>query len=121
MLPEHLHCIWTLPEGDGDFSLRWRLLKSHFSRHIPCGEAVTASRQKRAERGIWQRRFWEHAIRNEGDLRNHLDYIHWNLVKHGLVDRVRDWPYSSFHKHVQQGYYDGDWGGVDVPMLEVGE
>ncbi len=77
ILPEHLHCLWTLPSGDPDFSTRWGLVKSHFSRALPTGEAVSASRVKRGERGVWQRRFWEHQIRDDGDYVRHVDYIHW--------------------------------------------
>ncbi len=112
--PDHLHCIWRLPDKDSDYSLRWNLIKGHFSRHLPRLESVSRSRQNKRERGIWQRRFWEHQIRVEDDRSHHLDYIHWNPVKHGWVDRVSDWPYSSFHRYVQAGYYPTDWGGGDV-------
>jgi putative transposase len=95
VLPDHLHAIWTLPEGDADFADRWRLIKSTFSRNLPLGEAVSQSRLRKGERGIWQRRFWEHTLRDESDFSSHVDYIHINPVKHGLVTRVRDWPYSS--------------------------
>ena len=83
ILPDHLHCIWTLPEGDSDFSTRWGLIKAHFSRQIAKGERLSKSREKRGERGLWQRRFWEHLIRDETDYRQHVDYIHWNPGKHG--------------------------------------
>jgi putative transposase len=111
VLPDHLHAVWTLPEGDADFATRWRLIKSGFSRHIPVGERISDSRAGRAERGIWQRRYWEHTIRDENDFACHLDYIHINPVKHGLVTRVRDWPYSSFHRMVKLGVYPDDWAG----------
>lgn len=113
VLPDHLHSIWTLPEGDSDFSSRRGLIKASFSRQIPQHERVSQSRQKRGERGLLQRRFWEHRIRDETDYRQHVDYIHWNPVKHGWVSRVKDWPYSSFHRHVNEGIYDANWGGDD--------
>jgi putative transposase len=111
ILPDHLHAIWTLPEGDGDFASRWRLIKSAFSRGLPRGERVSASRVSKAERGIWQRRYWEHVIRDDADLARHVDYIHFNPVKHGLVPRVCDWPHSSFHRYVERGDLPPDWGG----------
>lgn len=97
VLPDHLHCIWTLPLGDADFSLRWNLLKGRFSRAVETGERLSPSRAKRRERSLWQRRFWEHLIRDQDNFSRHVDYIHWNPVKHGWVKRVADWPYSSFH------------------------
>ena len=111
VLPDHLHAIWTLPEGDADFALRWRLIKSAFSRALPNGEHVSRSRAIRGERGIWQRRYWEHSIRDDNDFARHMDYIHINPVKHGLVARVSDWPYSSFHRMVKLGIYPEDWAG----------
>jgi putative transposase len=117
VLPEHFHCIWTLPEGDSDYSSRWALIKSGFSRSIPNGEPCSNSRLLRGERGLWQRRFWEHLIRDDEDLKRHIDCIHWNPVKHGLVARVQDWPYSSFHRYTRRGFYPVDWAcesGGDV-------
>jgi putative transposase len=111
VLPDHLHAIWTLPEGDADFALRWRLIKSTFSRGLFAGERRSPSRAKKGERGIWQRRYWEHTLRDEGDFARHADYIHFNPVKHGHVTRVRDWPYSSFHRMVRSGVYPIDWAG----------
>ncbi|MEJ2375192.1 MAG: transposase [Pseudolabrys sp.] len=111
VLPDHLHAIWTLPEGETDFAVRWRLIKAMFSRGLPAGERISASRAAKGERGIWQRRYWEHAIRDDNDCARHLDYIHINPVKHGLVNRVRDWPYLSFHRLVRQGVYSVDWAG----------
>jgi len=119
VLPDHLHAVWTLPEGDADFATRWRLMKSTFSRSIPGGEQISSSRAAKGERGIWQRRYWEHTIRNESDFERHVDYIHINPVKHGLVTRVRDWPHSSFHRMVRLGIYPEDWAG-DVPGGEGG-
>jgi putative transposase len=96
ILPEHLHAIWTLPDGDADFPLRWRLIKGAFSRGLPRGERISASRAGRGERGVWQRRYWEHTLRDETDFTRHLDYVHFNPIKHGHAEQVRDWPYSSF-------------------------
>ena len=121
VLPDHLHCIWTLPTGDTDFSTRWNLLKGHFSRSIAQGERVSKSRRKRRERGLWQRRFWDHMIRNERDLNTHIEYIHWNPIKHGWVTRVIDWPYSSFHQFVKQGIYPANWGHQGEFGIDVGE
>ncbi len=117
LLPDHLHCIWTLPAEDCDFSTRWRLIKSYFSRQcdILSQEDVCVSRQRKQERAIWQRRFWEHLIRDEVDFQNHVEYIHYNPVKHGLVQAPKDWEYSSFHRSVRQGMYDVMWGtGEDL-------
>jgi putative transposase len=111
ILPDHLHAIWTLPEDDADFALRWRLIKSGFSRGLPTGERISASRANKNERGIWQRRYWEHTLRDEDDFARHLDYIHFNPVKHRHAARVRDWPYSSFRRWVRVGAYPVDWAG----------
>ncbi|MFH1341568.1 MAG: transposase [Pseudomonadota bacterium] len=111
VLPDHLHAIWTLPEGDADFATRWRLIKSTFSRSLPSGERISDSRAAKGERGIWQRRYWEHTIRDEDDFARHIDYVHINPVKHGLVPRASDWPYSSFHRMVKLGIYPEDWAG----------
>jgi putative transposase len=111
VLPDHLHAAWTLPEGDADFATRWQLIKSAFSYSLPAGERISDSRAARAERGIWQRRYWEHTIRDERDFARHVDYIHINPVNHGLVTRVRDWPFSSFHRMVKLGIYPEDWAG----------
>ena len=122
VLPDHLHCLWRLPPDDFNYSTRWRLIKAHFSRQLPQGEAISPSRTRKGERGIWQRRYWEHAIRNERDLHNHLDYLHYNPVKHGHVSRVADWPHSSFHRYVKEGFYPTDWAGsVEVRELDLGE
>ncbi len=98
ILPDHLHALWTLPAGDRDFPMRWMLIKSGFSRQIPKDERRSDSRQAKGERGIWQRRYWEHLIRDDRDFARHVDYIHYNPVKHHHVIRVADWPYSSFHR-----------------------
>jgi len=104
ILPDHLHCIWQLPPGDNDFSGRWREIKKSVSRHLD------ANTNSRGERQVWQRRFWEHQIRDDKDWQNHLDYIHYNPLKHGLVKQVRDWPWSSFHHLSNKGWYSKDWG-----------
>ena len=121
ILPEHLHAIWTLPEGDGDFALRWRLIKTEFSRGFPHGESRTDSRQGKGERGIWQRRYWEHLIRDDADFSRHVDYIHINPVKHGLVSRVADWPHSSFHRYVRADKLPMNWAGDAGIELACGE
>ena len=117
VLPDHLHAIWTLPEDDTNFGSRWRLIKSAFSRSFPRGESVSESRAPKGERGIWQRRYWEHTIRDENDFMRHVDYVHINPVKHGHVTRVRDWPYSSFHRMVQLGVYPEDWAGDTAELM----
>ena len=120
VLPDHLHAIWTLPPDDADFPLRWRLIKTWFSRNLPRGEHRRSSRVDKSERGIWQRRYWEHLMRDETDFARHVDYIHWNPVKHGLVARVVDWPYSTFHRFVRDGGLTKDWddGGDDASFGE---
>ena len=113
VLPDHLHCVVQLPEGDADFTLRLRLIKAGFSKSLLRTEWLSAVRRRRGERGIWQRRFWEHLIKDEADYRAHMDYVHINPVKHGLVKRVADWPYSTFHRLVSKGVYPMDWAGSD--------
>ena len=110
ILPDHLHCLWTLPEGDADYPVRWAHIKTAFSRRVPKLERRRASRVMKRERGLWQRRYWEHLVRDEDDFRHHVDYIHFNPVKHGLVALARDWPYSSFHRFVRDRCYPMDWG-----------
>jgi putative transposase len=110
ILPDHIHALWQLPDGDADYASRWSLLKSGFSRGFPPAKRSISKIRKR-EKGVWQRRYWEHAIRNEIDFERHVDYIHYNPVKHGLVTRVADWPFSSFHRYVAQGILPGDWAG----------
>jgi putative transposase len=109
VLPEHMHAVWTLPEGDAAFSARWTVIKRLFSASIPPGEARSASRAAKGERGIWQRRFWEHTVRDDEDLTRHVDYVHFNPVKHGLATRASDWPYSTFERAVARGEYPVDW------------
>jgi putative transposase len=112
VLPEHLHCLWTLPEGDADFSTRWRLIKTWFSRqcHPQYQGQISTSRQDKGEKAVWQRRFWEHQIRDDKDFICHVEYIHYNPVHHGLVSTPSDWEYSSFHRYVKSGIYDVTWG-----------
>jgi putative transposase len=109
VLPDHMHCVWTLPDGDTDFSGRWKAIKKAILKSLPAGEHRSPSRVAKGERGIWQRRFWEHAIRDERDYGAHIDYVHFNPVRHGLVDHVATWPYSSFHRYVERGVYPADW------------
>jgi putative transposase len=137
-LPEHIHCIWTLPEGEEDYSERWRLLKRAVSaeltpevvarfeggvqRYRRLIDPAWGSRKKRGERMIWHRRFWEHMLRDDRDYAHHCDYIHYNPVKHGHVTAPVDWPWSSFHRFVRQGIYPPDWAADQPPDLpdEVG-
>lgn len=121
VLPDHMHCIWTLPPGDDDFSTRWKAIKIRFVQKIPAVERRSKVRANKGERAIWQRRFWEHAIRNEQDYATHIDYCHWNPIKHGLVERAADWPYSSFHRYVRHGILPEDWTGGAQPDLACGE
>jgi len=110
VLPDHIHAVWALPDGDADFSTRWSHIKSGFSRGLnPMPRS--ASKVGKREKGIWQRRYWEHAIRDDADLERYVDYIHFNPVKHGHVTRVVDWPHSSFHRYVKRGLCAADWGG----------
>ncbi|HET8880702.1 MAG TPA: transposase [Solimonas sp.] len=111
VLPEHLHAIWELPPDDADFSGRWRQIKAGFSRHFAASAARSASKIGKREKGIWQRRFWEHQIRDEQDMQRHVDYVHYNPVRHGIVSRTADWPYSSFHRFVRSGDLPLDWAG----------
>ena len=119
VLPDHLHAIWRLPEGDADFGLRWGLIKRSFSSGLPAATARSESKILKREKGIWQRRFWEHQIRDDLDLQRHVDYVHYNPVKHGLVPRVKDWPHSSFHRHVEKGLLNTGWGGEYVEDVGV--
>ncbi|MCW5604803.1 MAG: transposase [Burkholderiales bacterium] len=122
VLPDHLHAIWSLPVGDDDFAKRWSLIKSGFSRGQSSVSRSVSQIVKR-EKGIWQRRYWEHLIRDEIDLVRHVDYIHLNPVKHGLVSAVAQWPHSSFHRYVKRGDLPADWGGDvgDTPSTKFGE
>jgi putative transposase len=130
LLPDHLHCIWTMPHDDADFSIRWRLIKSYFSRKFdqvgwvdkgnPTLRFNTASRLKKKEKPIWQRRFWEHLIRDNEDFKRHVEYIHFNPVKHGLVESPKDWVNSSFQRYVNKGLYNLEWGsGTPIEFDEA--
>jgi len=111
ILPDHLHALWSLPDGDADFASRWSRFKSAFSRGLAAASVRSTSKIAKREKGIWQRRYWEHAIRDAADFERHVNYIHYNPVKHGLVMRVADWPHSSFHRYVAQGMLPADWAG----------
>jgi len=114
VLPEHLHAILTLPPNDNDYATRWLLIKAGFSRQLPKQEKINKSRKTKAERGIWQRRYWEHFIRDEQDFERHVDYIHYNPVKHGYVKSAADWKYSTIHDFILKGIICESWGGEKV-------
>jgi putative transposase len=111
ILPDHLHAILSLPPGDADFPGRWRRIKGHFSRGL-MARGIAMKRRPNGDLALWQRRFWEHTIRDDSDFERHVDYIHFNPVKHHLVRSVRDWPHSSFHRYVRAGLLAADWAGV---------
>jgi putative transposase len=127
LLPDHMHCIWTLPENDSDFSIRWGLIKAHFTKQnkarLHNETWMNQSKLKHRESTIWQRRFWEHQIRDDYDFEKHVDYIHYNPVKHGYVDRVFDWPHSTCHRYVRSGIYPIAWAGSvsDTDDIVCGE
>jgi len=122
VMPDHLHCIWTLPPGDADFATRWRLLKTFFTKHCdPALHTTTPARAGRGERGVWQHRYWEHVLRDETDFTRHVEYIHYNPVKHGYVATPAQWPHSSFHRYVEAGLYPVDWGGGEELKTVGGE
>ena len=121
ILPEHLHAIWTLPPGDADYATRWRLIKTEFSRGSAAAERRSNSRMRKRERGIWQRRYWEHTLQDDGDFERHCDYIHFNPVKHGHVSTVNEWPYSSFRRFVELGVYPVDWASWQGDDGDFGE
>jgi putative transposase len=121
VLPEHMHTVWTLPDGDADYSGRWLAIKKAFSKGLPHTESATNARIHQGERGIWQRRFWEHTIRDEADYAAHINYVHFNPLKHGWVRQVAEWPYSTFHRAVKQGVYAADWVGVEDGGIAAGE
>lgn len=125
LMPDHLHTVWRLPDGDTEYSKRLGWLKKEFTkRWVATGgdeRPVSASGQRNRRRGVWQRRFWEHVVRDERDLERHLDYIHYNPVKHGLVERVIDWPWSSFHRFVHEGQYPPDWGCAPMDFDDLGD
>jgi len=118
LLPDHLHAIWTLPPEDDNYAARWAIIKRQVStscgRQFSHQNPLSDSQKKRKESGIWQRRFWEHQIRDDLDFKRHMDYLHWNPVKHGHVRKAADWPFSSFHRLVTQEIYPPDWGGTVI-------
>ncbi len=114
VLPDHLHTLWQLPEDDANYPMRWNLIKRRFSRALPKNERISVSRQKKSERGIWQRRYWEHLIRDDKDFEQHVNYIHFNPVKHGYVSSAVDLPYSSIHRYIRKGIISNDWAHDDV-------
>jgi len=125
MLPEHIHAIWTLPPDDCNFSKRWGAIKKHFTdAWLDLGGAEkprSDSRLRRRRRGVWQRGFWDHVLRDERDYKRHFDYIHYNPVKHGLVGCPRDWPYSSCHRWIKRGVYDPHWGCANAGSLDFSD
>ena len=122
VMPDHLHVLWKLPDGDSDNATRWALIKAGFSRAMPARERVSSSRRSKGERGIWQRRFWEHLITDEEDLSRHFDYIHINPVKHGHARRAADWPYSSIHRYIRAGWMTAEWAAdPEEASVETGE
>ena len=110
VLPDHLHLVMTLPDDDADYPNRWRMIKRRFTDAVKTS-GVEVARRENGDAALWQRRYWEHTIRGEKDFERHVDYIHFNPVKHGLVQRVRDWPHSSFHRYVRDGVLPEDWAG----------
>ena len=121
VLPDHMHCLWTLPPGDTDFPGRWRAIKIAFVKGLPVGEPRSSVMVGRGERGIWQRRYWEHTIRDDRDFAAHMDYVHFNPVKHGLAGHPANWPYSSFRRCVDAGLYPIGWQGPEDEPPETGE
>ena len=119
VLPNHLHCVWTLSPGDADYPSRWQDIKIAFSKQIPTTETLPKTQTRPNERGIWQRRYWEHTIRDDRDYEAHVDYCHINPFKHGLVTMVRDWPYSTFHHYLKTGTYPPDWAGEMRDLYRV--
>ena len=124
VLPDHLHCVWSLPIGDTDYSGRWRWIKGAFTERwlsaVGRESTRSGSRERKGEHAVWQRRFWEHQVRDEIDLERHVDYVHYNPVKHGYADRPADWPWTSFCRHVRLGLYPQEWGTNEPPRPLVG-
>ena len=119
ILPDHLHCIWTLPPNDSDYSTRWRLIKSAFTRRLK-QRGVRVRKNRHGENDLWQRRYWEHTIKDQDDFNRHVDYIHFNPVKHGYVNAAAKWPYSSFQRYVDQGILSSAWGASGIDFDEEG-
>ncbi|MDP1610583.1 MAG: transposase [Sulfuritalea sp.] len=122
VLPDHLHCIWTLPSGDADFAIRWRLIKTWFTKHCDPTLRTEPNRARSAKReqALWQHRYWEHMLRDEADFSRHIEYIHFNPVKHGFVSSAMEWPYSSLRRYVEAGVYLPDWGRGSMDTEGVG-
>lgn len=125
ILPDHMHCMWTLPDGDVDYAARWLALKryvaSDVGRRLQESAFAAPSPHHRREVTLWQRQFWEHPIHDQADFERHMDYIHFDPVKHGQVARVQDWPHSTFHRHVQEGTYAPDWHGSEgIEKMSMG-
>lgn len=118
IMPDHIHAIWTMPTEDADYSMRWRNIKREFTKNIPESQRpkTNSSRQHKSEQAIWQRRFWEHRIRNEQDFAQHVNYVHYNPVKHGYVNRPVDWPHSSIHRYIRQGVLPINWGEIPISL-----
>ncbi len=122
VLPEHMHSIWKLPDNDSAYDKRWRLFKSYFSQELIKLDNKCISKNNRGEYNLWQKRYWEHTIRDERDLNIHIDYVHYNPVKHKLVESPRDWPYSSIHKYIRYDILPENWGGKErFPDISFGE
>lgn len=119
VMPDHLHCVWTLPDGDAEYAVRWGAIKARFSQGLPAGR-TRASHELRREKGIWQRRYWEHHIRDAADYVAHVRYCWINPVKHGFVERPTDWPYSSIHRDIRLGRVEPEWS-CEVPVGDFGE
>ena len=119
ILPDHLHTIWTLPSEDANYPARWKAVKSRFTRLL-IKEGLSLNKNKKGEYNLWQRRYWEHQIRDDLDLQRHVEYIHYNPVKHGHVKQVKEWPFSSFHRFVEQEYLDDNWGEIVGEFAQVG-
>jgi putative transposase len=122
VLPDHLHCIWTLPPDDADFATRWRLIKTWFTKHCDPSlrSAPNRARMTKREQALWQHRYWEHLLRDEEDFVRHVEYIHYNPVKHGHAQAPMDWPYSSFRRYVEAGVYPPDWGRGEMDFESAG-
>jgi putative transposase len=120
IMPDHIHAIWTLPLNDADYSIRWRNIKRSFTLAIPQDQRpkVSDSRQRKQEQAIWQRRFWEHRIRDEQDFNRHVDYIHYNPVKHGKVPLPVDWKFSSIHRYIRHDIISSDWGSGAIASYD---
>ena len=116
VLPEHLHVVWQLPDDDLDYSKRWRQVKTFFTRAL-IKQGVVLEKNARTEYNLWQKRFWEHRIRDDVDLEQHVNYIHYNPVKHGLVRMPCEWKFSTIHRYIKHGLLPKDWGASEIPVI----